>query len=256
MSRIASYFSKADRKKLFFDYLKLIAILEIIIFIVVALWSADDKYHRVYTPFPWKEYLFVAFAFPIMLTFLLGVIVTGFNYFLGQDVMAGQEEEETAGVQDISLLAQLKRLPLLAILFLLLVTIFALYNMHHIMAWLSSMTSTTFTFLSYVLAGAGVVVTIYVMFFLFFKYRLNQRQMKYQYYSHISERHGLIILDDRTVLHKNGQLLVQGKRWGRPKQAKNAQVAQGEQTAPVSPEEPELVAPQSSSPPQLPVPKP
>jgi len=235
MSRIATYFSKADRKKLFFDYLKLIAILEIIIFIVIALWSADDKYHRVYTPFPWKEYLFVAFAFPIMLTFLLGVIVTGFNYFLGQDVMAGQEEEES-GVQEISLLAQLKRLPLLAILFLLLVTIFALYNIHHIMAWLSAMTSTTFTFLSYVLAGAGVVVTIYVMFFLFFKYRLNQRQMKYQYYSHISERHGLIILDDRTVLHKSGQLLVQGKRWGRPKQAKNAAVAQGDQAAPVTPE--------------------
>jgi hypothetical protein len=255
MSRIATYFSKADRKKLFFDYLKLIGILEIIIFIVIALWSADDKYHRVYTPFPWKEYLFVAFAFPIMLTFLLGVIVTGFNYFLGQDVMAAQEEEET-GVQEISLLAQMKRLPLLAILFLLLVSIFALYNIHHIMAWLSAMTSTTFTFLSYVLAGAGVVVTIYVLFFLFFKYRLNQRQMKYQYYSHISERHGLIILDDRTVLHKSGQLLVQGKRWGRPKQAKNAAVAQGDQTVTVSPEEPELLSSKAQGSPQLPAPKP
>ena len=255
MSRIASYFSKADRKRLCFDYLKLIGILEIIIFIVIALWSADDKYHRVYTPFPWKEYLFVAFAFPIMLTFLLGVIVTGFNYFLGQDVMAAQEEED-AGDQDISLVGQLNRLPLLAILFLLLVTIFALYNIHHIMAWLSSMTSTTFTFLSYVLAGAGVVVTIYVLFFLFFKYRLNQRQMKYQYYSQISDRHGLIILDDRTVLHKSGQLLVQGKRWGRPKQAKNAQVARDGQTATASPEEPELLSSKAQSPPQLPAPKP
>jgi hypothetical protein len=33
MPKIASYFSKADRKKLFFDYLKLIGILEIVIFI-------------------------------------------------------------------------------------------------------------------------------------------------------------------------------------------------------------------------------
>jgi hypothetical protein len=103
MSRIASYFTKADRKKLFFDYLKLIAILEIMIFIVIALWSADDKYHRVYTPFPWKEYLFVAFAFPIMLTFLMGVIVTGFNYFLGQQVTGGQEEEAAEG-EDMPLL--------------------------------------------------------------------------------------------------------------------------------------------------------
>lgn len=255
MSRIASYFSKADRKKLFFDYLKLIAILEIIIFIVIALWSSDDKYHRVYTPFPWKEYLFVAFAFPIMLTFLLGVIVTGFNYFLGQDVMAGPEEEDSGG-QELPLLVQLKRLPLLAILFLLLVTIFALYNTHHIMAWLASLTSSTFTFLSYVLAGTGVVVTIYMLFFLFFKYRLNQRQMKYQYYSQISERHGLIILDDRTVLHKNGQLLVQGKRWGRPKQAKNASPGKDDRTVPVSPEEPELLSSQASSHSQLPAPKP
>ena len=72
MSRIASYFSRADRKKLFFDYLKLIGILEIIIFIVVALWSADDKYHRVYTPFPWKEYISVAFAFPSCPPFFWG----------------------------------------------------------------------------------------------------------------------------------------------------------------------------------------
>ena len=177
MSRIASYFSKSDRKKLFFDYLKLIAILEMIIFIVVALWSSDDKYHRVYTPFPWKEYLFVSFAFPIMLTFLMGVIITGFNYFLGQDVMAPPQEEEEPKGQDIPLVGQLKRLPLLSILFLLLVTIFALYNINHIMAWLASLTSSTFTFLSYVLAGAGVVITIYMLFFLFFKYRLNQRQM-------------------------------------------------------------------------------
>ncbi len=253
MSRIASYFSKSDRKKLFFDYLKLIAILEMIIFIVVALWSSDDKYHRVYTPFPWKEYLFVAFAFPIMLTFLMGVIITGFNYFLGQDVMAGQEEEETEG-HDISLVGHLKRLPLLAILFLLLVTIFALYNINPIMAWLSSLTSSTFTFLSYVLAGAGVVVTIYMLFFLFFKYRLNQRQMKYQYYSQISDRHGLIILDDRTVLHKSGQLLVQGKRWGRPKQAKNAAGGKGDKNATVTPEEPELLS-QAPSQNQLPSPK-
>jgi hypothetical protein len=251
MSRIASYFSKADRKKLFFDYLKLIAILEIVIFIVIALWSSDDRYHRVYTPFPWKEYLFVSFAFPIMLTFLMGVIITGFNYFLGQDVMPAPGEEEVES-HDISLVAHLKRLPMLAILFLLLVTIFGLYNIHHIMAWLSSLTSSTFTFLSYVLAGAGVVVTIYMLFFLLFKYRLNQRQMKYQYYTQISERHGLIILDDRTVLHKNGQLLVQGKRWGRPKQAKN--VPPGDKDAQGSPEEPELLS-QTPGRHQLPSPK-
>ncbi|MEJ2093159.1 MAG: hypothetical protein P8X65_13320 [Syntrophobacterales bacterium] len=252
MSRIASYFSKADRKKLFFDYLKLIAILEIVIFIVVALWSSDDRYHRVYTPFPWKEYLFVSFAFPIMLTFLMGVIITGFNYFLGQDVMAAPEEEEVEG-HDIALVGHLKRLPLLAILFLCLVTIFGLYNIHPIMAWLSSLTSSTFTFLSYVLAGAGVVVIIYMLFFLFFKYRLNQRQMKYQYYTQISERHGLIILDDRTVLHKNGQLLVQGKRWGRPKQAKNVP-PKGDKNATESPEEPELLS-QNPNRHQLPSPK-
>ena len=253
MSRIASYFSKSDRKKLFFDYLKLIAILEMIIFIVVALWSADDKYHRVYTPFPWKEYLFVAFAFPIMLTFLMGVIITGFNYFLGQDVMPGPEEDERES-HDISLVGHLKRLPLLAILFLLLVTIFGLYNINPIMACLASLTSSTFTFLSYVLAGVGVVVTIYMVFFLFFKYRLNQRQMKYQYYTEISDRHGLIVLDDRTVLHKSGKLLVQGKRWGRPKQAKNAGAVDGDQTVTVSPEEPELLS-QSPGRHQLPSPK-
>lgn len=217
MSRIASYFTKADRKKLFFDYLKLIGILEIVIFIVVALWAADDKYHRVYTPFPWREYLFVAFAFPIVFTFLMGVIITGFNYFLGEEPET--KEEGFPENQLDAVVRQVRRLPLLAILFLLLVTIFAIYNLNHIMAWLSSLTQHTFIFLSWVLGGLGVIVVIYMIFFLFFKYRLNQNQMRYQYYADISDKHGLIILDDRTVLHKSGNLLVQGsRRWRRAKQ--------------------------------------
>ncbi len=77
MSKLANYFTKADRKKLFFDYLKLVGILEIVIFIVVVLWASDDKYHRVQSAFPWREYVFVAFAFPIVFTFLMGVIITG-----------------------------------------------------------------------------------------------------------------------------------------------------------------------------------
>jgi hypothetical protein len=114
------------------------------------------------------------------------------------------------------------------------VTVLALYNMNHIMAWLSSLGYNAFIFLSYVLAGLGLIVVIYLMFFLFFKYRLNQRHLKYQYYTNISERHGLIILDDRTVLHKNGSLLVQGRRGRRPKQV--ATVVSQTELAPSAPQ--------------------
>jgi len=218
MSKIASYFSKADRKKLFFDYLKLIGILEIVIFIVVVLWTSDDKSHQVQTAFPWREYVFVAFAFPIVITFLLGIIITGFNYFLGDS----WEQREVSGSatenQMEALIGQLKRLPYLGLLFLLLVTLLALYHLNYLMTWLGSLGYHTFLFLSYVLAGLGTIVVIYLAFFLFFKYRLNQRHLQYQYYTDISERHGLIILEDRTVLHKNGSLLVQGRRWWRAKQ--------------------------------------
>ncbi len=222
MSKIANYFTKADRKKLFFDYLKLIGILEIVIFIVVVLWASDDKYHRVQTAFPWREYVFVAFAFPIVFTFLMGVIITGFNYFLGEEGESAAPAGEEPANQMEAVISQIRRLPYLSILFLLLVTIFALYNMNHIMAWLGSLGYNTFLFLSYVLAGLGVIVVIYMLFFLFFKYRLNQKHLKYQYYTDISEKHGLIILDDRTVLHKNGNLLVQGRRWRKPKQVGTA----------------------------------
>lgn len=241
MSKIATYFTKADRKKLFFDYLKLIGILEIIIFIIVVLWASDDKYHRVQSAFPWREYVFVAFAFPIVFTFLMGVIITGFNYFLGAEEPAETREDQPANQME-AVISQVKRLPYLAILFLLLVTIFALYNMNYIMAWLGSLGYNTFLFLSYVLAGLGIIVVIYLMFFLFFKYRLNRKHLKYQYYSDISDKHGLIILDDRTVLHKNGSLLVQGRRWRRPKQVNTVAT------------QPELYPPE---PPrnQLPVPK-
>jgi len=86
------------------------------------------------------------------------------------------------------------------------------------MAWLASLGYNTFLFLSYALAILGVIVVIYLLFFLFFKYRLNKKHMEYQYYSQISDKFGLIILDDRTVLYKDGNLLVQGRRWRRPRQ--------------------------------------
>jgi hypothetical protein len=243
MSKIAAYFTESDRKKLFFDYLKLIGILEIAIFIVVALWATDDKYHQTYTAFPWREYLFVAFAFPIVLTFLLGIIVTGFNYFLGEESVV-PDDGEAVNQLDV-LVRQIRRLPFLAILFLLLGTILALYHMNYIMAWLGSLGYNTFLFLSYVLAGMGMVVVVYLLFFLFFKYRLNQRQMRYQYYTEISDKHGLIILDDRTVLHKNGNLLVQGRRWGRPRQVSPPVVPEEELLASGSAERPHLQLPKS-----------
>ena len=244
MPKVADYFKKADRKKLFFDYLKLIGILEIVIFIVVVLWATDDKYHRVYTPFPWREYVFVAFAFPIVFTFLMGIIVTGFNHFLGEESAAPKGEGEAANQLE-ALVRQIRRLPYLGILFLLLVTIFGLFNMNHIMAWLSSLGYNTFLFLSYALAGFGGIVVIYLMFFLFFKYRLNQKNMKYQYHAQIADKFGLIILDDRTVLYKDGNMLVQGRRWRRPRQVGT-----------VAGTEEELITPETPGRIHLPAPKP
>lgn len=244
MPKIADYFSKADRKKLFFDYLKLIGIMEIVIFIVVVLWATDDKYHRVYTPFPWREYVFVAFAFPIVFSFLMGIIISGFNQFLGEESSEPKGEGDASNQLEV-LVRQLRRLPYLGILFLLLLTIFALFNMNHIMAWLSSLGYNAFLFLSYALAGLGALVAIYLMFFLFFKYRLNQKTMKYQYYSQISDKFGLIILDDRTVLYKDGHMLVQGRRWGRLRQVGTADVA-----------DPELILSKNPGRSRLPSPKP
>ena len=234
MPKIADYFTKSDRKKLFFDYLKLIGILEIVIFIVVALWATDDKYHRVYTPFPWQQYMFVAFAFPIIFTFLMGVVITGFNYFMGDEEPAS-EGSEVIGDRFSTILSQMRRLPYLALLFLLLVTILGLYNMDHIMRWVSSLGQQTFTFLSYALAVLGVLVALYMAFFLFFKYRLNKKHMQYQYYNDISNKYGLIILEDKTVLHKNGDLLIQGGR--RFRRAK--------QVGKLPPQETQLIQPQS-----------
>ncbi|MDD3580545.1 MAG: hypothetical protein PHW74_05950 [Desulfobacca sp.] len=220
MAKIADYFTQSDRKKLFFDYLKLLGILEIVIFIVVALWATDDKYHRVYTPFPWREYLFVAFAFPVIITFLMGVIITGFNYFMGAEAEPTSEVSAEVVADDrlSTIVGQMRRLPYLGLLFLLLVTILALYNMNHIMGWIASLGEKTFVFLSYVLAGLGVLVTLYMAFFMFFKYKLNKKHMEYEYYSEISDKFGLIILDDRTVLHKDGNLLIQGRKWRRARQ--------------------------------------
>ena len=38
-------------------------------------------------------------------------------------------------------------------------------------------------------------------------------RQQYQYKSQVAERFGLIILEDNTVLDRDGKLLVNGKKW-------------------------------------------
>jgi hypothetical protein len=87
-----------------------------------------------------------------------------------------------------------------------------------------------------------------MLFFLFFKYRLNHKHMKYQYYSDIGAKHGLIILDDRTVLARNGNLLVKGRKWRGAKQVAKAANLPAKQA--------ELYSPEPAKPENLSLPKP
>ena len=75
---IAALFDKEELKDLFIKYLILIGVIEGFIFFV----SFISQLGPENVPFPWKSYFFAAFIIPLTITFLLGVILIGFERYV------------------------------------------------------------------------------------------------------------------------------------------------------------------------------
>ena len=78
MTGIAGILKKTEIKEYFDTLFILVGGIEFVIFIAhfIGTMGAEKG------PFPWKQYFFISFMAPVVLMFIVGLIVIGFNYYL------------------------------------------------------------------------------------------------------------------------------------------------------------------------------
>jgi len=224
---IASLFDDAERKELFKKYLFFLGWMEVLIF--AACWiyqlgsGGHDQYGPIDLPFPWKSYFLVAFLTPVAITFLVGVVIVGFNkYFADAEqfgeaaasLKPGDTQTELSGrLATLNrVVSWVQKLPFLALLLLLSVGVVFFYKLDVILSFVGNVGEQTVKFIIFSAIGLVGVVSIFLLILIVLNFQLRKKSMDYQYRSEVAERFGLIILDDKTVLNSEGRLLVNGKK--------------------------------------------
>lgn len=224
---IAALLDDSERKELFRKYVYFLGWVELLILVVCWLYQlgdrGSDRFGPVEIPFPWKLYFLISFLAPIAITFLIGLVIVGFNKYFAEPQTTEESVFETEGMgsseeghgrtyQLKKLVLWLQRLPFLALLLLLGVAAGLLYKLDVFMTFLANMGDRP---LKMILISAAIllaVVSIFAFLLILLNYQLRKRSMDYQYKSEVAERFGLIILDDNTVLNSQGRLLIQGNK--------------------------------------------
>lgn len=212
---VASLFDDYEIKDLFRRYVQLLIVVEVLIFLVCWVYQLGlDEVavtgKPVDIPFPWKAYFLVSFAAPLAVTFLVGIVVLAFNSFLyGQRGTPIFKEDGSDGTS--SKLARIAnfcfQLPFLLTLFLLGVLLGVVYNMNEILLFLGRFGEAAAKF---VLIGLGCVLvagTIFGVVRMVLNYKLRKKNMEYEYKREVMERLGIAILDEKTMIDSNGQMV-------------------------------------------------
>jgi len=211
---IATLFEREELKDLFIKYLILIGVIEGFIFFV----SFISQLGPENVPFPWKSFFFAAFIVPLTITFLLGIIVLGFDRYL----YGHQPEDDDSDRHHLSVAEQqsriqkfhavmyvIRQIPFLLGLLLLVVLTAVGYKLDEILAVIGHIGEETVFYVSVALAVVLGAALVMGLIWMFMSYNLRKKSMEYQYQykKDVVEQTGMVILDDDRIMDKEGKLL-------------------------------------------------
>ncbi len=212
---LAASFEAAEVKKLFFSYLITIMSIEGIIFFLCYVNLLVTESHG----FPWKPYLFGSFIAPIAITFIFGLVLLVFNRFffnespptidnlrsLPSDLSMGKGDKIAFFLQVVH------RLPILFSMFLLLAATALAYKLDAIVIYMAQVGASTARYLFFTLIGLLVVAAIGIAIWIILSYRLRQKSLQtgHQYRMHLMEQFGMVLLDDGTMINRDGEVVYQ-----------------------------------------------
>ncbi|PIE71546.1 MAG: hypothetical protein CSA22_01590 [Deltaproteobacteria bacterium] len=206
---IASLFDQIELKGYFKGYLIFITIIEVFIFLISFL-SQLEPYNM---PFPWKAYFFAAFTVPIFITFLLGIVIVGFNtYLYNSQPISGVDISSTpdtaGGVK--GRWRQLKRVlqhaPYLFLLLVLVGLAIIFYKLDVILSLIAGLGGKSLTYIG--ITGAILLAGGFIggIIFLVSQYKLKKQELdlKYAYRRDVMDKMGMVFLNDHTAIRSDG----------------------------------------------------
>ncbi|MEW6657485.1 MAG: hypothetical protein AB1424_02370 [Thermodesulfobacteriota bacterium] len=192
MSRYFNFYDPLEKRYIFNNFLVIAALVEILILVFTLIWQMDEGMFTgevKVIPFPWKEYLAAAFIAPIVLVFLFGLIVRGFELISRQGANAGQDPEGAVKNRRgrrrylwvVSAVAA-------ALLLLGVTSGFSLVSTPIKALGLGG---------TYLLIALLALALLYLPLRLLLRYRLQKKAMEYQYLLTLAERHGVVLVDKK-----------------------------------------------------------
>lgn len=218
MTGIAGILQKTEIKEYFDTLFILVGGIEFVIFIAHFVGSMGAEKG----PFPWKQYFFVSFMAPVVLMFIIGLIVIGFNYYLYGSQQSAFDLEESPfvgtkmkrfGHSFRFLFTIIQQVPVLAGLFILGIGSVVLFKLDVILKVLGHIGEKTAFYLFILLCVLVSGALIFLIFWLYWQFKLQKFniQREWEYKQKVIETSGLIILDDNTVFNKEGEVISYDK---------------------------------------------
>jgi hypothetical protein len=216
---VASLFDQIEIKSFLKNYLIFIGIVEAVIFFVCFVEQLGSKD----IPFPWKNYFFAAFIIPVVITFLLGILVAGFNKYLygfsSHDENLPGSSENSENQQGYikkmeAVLSLFQKLPFLLTLFILTLAAGVIYKLDSIVGFISAAGQKSLEYIMIILGGAIGIAAVFTLIWLILNYKLQKKSIEYKhaYRESVIKQLGMVILDDDTVLDKNGNVVNRENR--------------------------------------------
>ena len=218
MTGIAGILKKTEIKEYFDTLFILVGGIEFVIFIAHFIGSMGAEKG----PFPWKQYFFVSFMAPVVLMFIIGLIVIGFNYYLYGSQQSAFDLEESPfvgakikrfGHSFKFLFSIIQQVPVLVGLFILGIGSVVLFKLDVILKVLGHIGEKTAFYLFILICVLVSGVLIFLIFWLYWQFKLQKFniQREWEYKQRVIETSGLIILDDHTVFNKEGEVISYDK---------------------------------------------
>jgi hypothetical protein len=191
MGRFFNLHDAVEKKYIFNSFLIFVAVVEIFILAATIIWQIDEGWFGgevTVIPFPWKEYLVVSSLAPVMMIFLFGIIIRGFDLLNAPGAESAPNPGKFWGRlgHKYSLVSYLLGLAVLFAFF------YGLVYPEKVLLYLKALFSTLGLWGTYVVIGIIAVSMLYFPISLLLRYRLAKKAMEYQYLLTLAERHGVI----------------------------------------------------------------
>lgn len=209
---LAASFTDQEVKNLFFSYLTTMLLVEGLIFFFTFINHLASEGGA----FPWKPYLFATFITPVAITFVFGLILLTFNrFFFGRRESVSDSEASPfsggwgKGERMATFLQLIHRLPLLFSMLLLITATALAYKLEDIIIYVAAAGATTAKYLFFTLIGILIVTAVGVGIWVALSYRLKNKTLSadHQYRMQLMEQFGMVLLEDGTMLDKQGKVV-------------------------------------------------